>query len=279
MKQYLNLLSEVMIAGDDRQTRSGAVRSLFNANLKFDLRAGFPAVTTKKLAFKSMVGELLWFMSDNTDLPSLRRFSDKPKDAWTIWTPDYERWARGLDLKEDLGKLYGHQWRNFAGHVDQITALIYNLKTDPNSRYLYVTALNPSDTANNAMALNACHTYFQCYVTADGYLDLDYTQRSVDCFLGLPFNLSSYAMLMHILCEITGLKPRYLYASLKDVHIYHEHFYAVEEQLGREPTELPDVVLPKFDDLAGLLTYTAKDFSLVNYKPQGAIKAPLSVGK
>lgn len=296
MRNYQDLMAKVLEKGEKRNTRSGEVIGLFGENLEFDLRDGFPAITTKKLAFKSMVGELLWFLSGDTSLTLLKKFSGLSEDAWTIWTDDCERWHKSRREKfepipyipnlsydtlydtDSLGKLYGHQWRSFEGYVDQIGNLIKSLQEIPESRYHIVSAWNPNDITRNRLALPACHTLFQCYVSTDGHLDLMWYQRSCDVFLGLPFNIASYALLSHIICHLTGLKPRMLKVTLGDVHVYSAHVEGALEQLSRTPKQHPDIKMPEFVTLDDLLEKTANDFQLVGYEHHPAIKVKLEVG-
>ena len=284
MKQLHDLMQDILDNGKERSTRSGKVLSVFRRDFTHDMRTGMPFTMTKRLAFKSMMGELLWFLNGETDLTSLRKRSCLPEDSWTIWSNDCDRW-NGVKGADECGNLYGHQWINFGETdygcgVDQISNLINKMKNDPCSRYMLVQAYNPMEVQFDEMALPPCHTGFQVYVDKDtGEFDLDWNQRSVDVFLGLPFNIASYAMLMVILGELTGLTPRYLYGSLKDTHIYVDHLPAVLEQLSREITECTaKVTFPKIDSLLDLKTLTAEDFILTDYNPQPAIKAPLSVG-
>jgi len=289
MKSYKEILRSVLINGEERDTRSGKCITMFQETFTHDMRDGFPAVTTKKLAFKTMMGELLFFLSGKTDLDSLRWYSNLPKDAWTIWTNDAERFG-GKGNKE-LGPIYSVQWRNFNNQgVDQIRKLIDGLKNDPTSRYHRVTAWNPVPMDEKSIALPACHTDFECFVSDDGYLDLRWNQRSVDSFLGLPFNIASYGALMCILGEITGYKPRYLFGNLGNTHIYTEHLDQVRELLSRQCRPLPQIKMPEIgiqyskgggylcDELDHLLVMTASDFGLANYDPHPAINAPLLVG-
>lgn len=291
MKQLHILMNEILNYGQRRETRSGDVLSVFRRDFEWDMRKGLPFPMSKKLAFNAVVGELLWFINGDTDLGTLREYTGLPEDAWTIWSDDCKRWnssarRKGMD-PTDLGKLYGHQWRRFGEDlangfdgVDQLANLIYNMKNSPTSRYLIVQAYNPVDIFEEEMALPPCHTGFQVYVDIEtGEFDLDWTQRSSDIFLGAPFNIASYAMLMIILSKLTGLRPRYLFGSLKDTHIYTAHIPAVREQLSREETECNAwIELPEFSKLEDLSTLTAKDFILHDYNPQSAIKAPLLVG-
>lgn len=295
MKQLHDLMIDILCNGQVRDTRSGKVRSVFRREFTHDMRKGLPLPMTKKLAWEPMMGELLWFLNGETDLPSLRHYSCLSKDAWTIWTNDCERWhSRGsprLDSegeevpKDDLGKLYGHQWRRFGETaeevgVDQLANLVKNMKSSPTSRYLIVQAYNPYDIYWDDMVLPPCHTGFQVYVDIETReFDLNWTQRSVDVALGLPFNIASYAMLMAILGELTGLKPRYLYGDLKDTHLYEAHLPGIYEQLIREPRECTAKLnMPGIDSLSQLKYMTADNFRLTGYDPDPAIKMPLLVG-
>lgn len=268
-----------------RETRSGNCASIFGHFMEWDLRKGFPAVTTKKLAFNAVMGELLWFLSGKTDLKSLREFTGLEEDAWTIWTQDCERWNKQMGMESDgLGRVYGLQWRNwYEGHtdsyIDQIARLIDGIKNNPTSRYHLVSAWNAGEIADGEMmALPPCHYAFQCFVTDDGELDLMWHQRSVDTFLGLPFNIASYAALAHIIAKLTGTRVRFLKCSLGDTHIYEQHLDPIFEQLERQPYNLPRLVMPDFVDLNHLLMHTAKDFRLRDYAHHGVLKGKLTVG-
>ncbi|MFP9071936.1 thymidylate synthase, partial [Enterococcus faecalis] len=200
----------------------------------------------------------------------------RDEGQWTIWTPNYEDQAISMGYdKGNLGPVYGKQWRNFGGR-DQILELIEGLKNNPHGRRHLVSAWNVAEL--DKMALPPCHYGFQCYVSNDGYLDLKWTQRSVDCFLGLPFNIASYALLTHILAKLTGLKPRYLIFSGGDTHIYNDHMEQVEEQVKRKPRPLPTLVMPEFVDLYDLLenNTAAWSFHLEGYDPHPALKAKMS---
>lgn len=280
MQNLLDLTRDIMMHGEDVETRSGTVRRVFDRRMEWDLREGYPLTESKRMPFKTVMGELLWFLGGHTDLPSLRRLSELPEDAWTIWTDDCTRWhANGrpehAESDEDLGRLYGYQWRR--GGVDQIQNLIDKIKTDPTSRYLKVVTWNSEDVANNTMALPPCHTDFTVFVQGE-YLDLKWRQRSVDTFLGLPFNIASYAALLEILAELAGKTARYLKADLDDVHIYHNHFDAVDEFLERPEGSYCRLAVPVLDTLEDLSEMTASAFSVIDYNPEPAIKAPLSVG-
>lgn len=273
MNQLLNIFKEIKRRGNRRQTRSGVVYSMFDHKIRFDLRKGYPAPTTKKLMFKAMAGEGLWFMRGFTDLPNLRLLSNLAPDAWTIWTNDFERW--GGKGNEEGGRLYGYQWRR--RKHDALQDLIDKMIEDPTSRYIKVVTWNDDDVKDGLMALPPCHTDFRVYVEGSEF-DLKWTQRSVDTFLGLPFNIASYAFIANVLGEITGLTPRFLIGDLDDVHIYEKHLAAVEEQLSRTPYESPRLIMPEINSLEDLSKYTAADFSLEDYYYDPAIKAELSVG-
>lgn len=289
MQQIRDLYLDILKNGEVRNTRSGDTLSVFRREFVHDMRVSFPVPDTKLMPFHPMMGELLWFANGLTDLPSLRRLSNLSEDAWTIWTNDCKRWHSAKDRSplspEDLGRLYGVQWRNFGGSenwkgVDQLQNLVNNMMNSPTSRYLLVQAYNPLEIYEDEMALPPCHTGFQVYVSPKtDEFDLDWTQRSVDSFLGLPFNISSYAALMEILGSITGLTPRYLSGSLKDTHLYMAHMDAVHTQLLRtiRPSNVK-FIMPEIKSLDDLKSLTSADFHLEGYNPQPAIKAQLSVG-
>lgn len=290
MKQLHDLMNDVLINGQERDTRSGKVTGVFRRDFQHDMREGLPFPMTKKLMFKAMMGELLFFLNGKVTISELRRLSGLSDDAWTIWTQDQERWYNAVsdkpELSDSLGVSYGEQWRNYGSYqsefkgVDQIANLIGNMINSKTSRYLIVQAYDPIVVANNLTALPPCHTGFQVYIDVEtGEFDLDWTQRSVDIFLGAPFNIASYAVLMLILGKLTGYTPRFLFGSLKDVHIYKNHYEAVNTQLLREVRECTaSLEMPEFNTLDDLLDLTAEDFVLHNYFPDSAIKAPLSVG-
>lgn len=284
MYSIKNIMSKILEKGQGRDTRSGFVYSTFNHNLKFNLADGFPAVTSKKLHIDKVIGELLWFLSGSTDLDDLREYSNMKEGSWTIWTNDAERW--GGKLNKNCGKIYGHNWRNFGGSlntlgtgVDQISDLISKLKYEPFGRYHRVTAWNPLDMKNNELALPACHTDFQCYVTEDRKLDLHWNQRSVDTMLGLPYNVASYAALTHILAKICNLEVGTLSAWLGDTHIYDNHHEPVNKYMINPVFNLPIFSVPsELTDLKDIYNLTAKDFKLEYYMNAGIVAAPLSVG-
>lgn len=278
MKNYNDALRLIMEHGVDRQGRNATTRSLFSVPLRFDLSAGFPAVTTKKLAFRAVKSELLWFLSMNADRANDEALKVLNGTERTIWTDNAEAdyWKPKSTFKGDLGRIYGIQWRAWRDpsgkRVDQLAQLIEMLRNKPYDRRLVVTAWNPGEI--NDMALPPCHMFFQCYV-ADGKLSLDMTQRSCDMFLGVPFNIASYALLTHMLAQVAGLKPGELILSLKDAHIYHDHFDAVKEQLSREPLPLPTLRLnPKIYDID---RFTMDDIELENYQSHPSIKAKMIV--
>ncbi len=286
--QLKELMADILSKGNKRETRSGKVISVFNRHLEFDLREGFPATTSKKLAWLTCVGELLTFLSGISDIRTLKHytFGDENSDRWTIWCDDLKRWNTQNDMPDNtnLGEWYATQWRAYPheyGNIDQIANLIEGLKSNPNGRYHIVQNYNAGSKGNDATCLAACHVMFQCYVE-DGYLDLDFLMRSNDLFLGNPMNIASYALLLEMLAAWTGLKPRYLSASLKDVHIYENHLDAVNTYMNNPVHALPQLELPEkvYEGLDATLTLTAGDFkdSLVGYEHSGVVKAPLSVG-
>lgn len=266
MQQYKNLLTEIMQRGQRRSERTGtgAVSLFAPQELRFNLEEGFPILTTKKVHFKSVVTELLWFLKGSTNTAFLNR------NGVTIW----DEWA---DENGELGAVYGKQWRKWTtqhgARIDQIAGLIDQLKTNPTSRRHIVSAWNVADL--DKMALPPCHAFFQCYVDNSGGLDLKMYQRSADAFLGVPFNIASYALLCHLLARAASLKPRRLIISFGDAHIYNNHFEQVETLLSRPPLELPTL---KFNtDNTDIDSYNISDFELHNYKPHPAIKAPIAV--
>lgn len=279
MKIYNDALKRIMDEGVDRTGRNGATRALFALQLRFNMADGFPAVTTKKLAFKAVKSELLWFL----DMKGKERANDEDLKLLngtdrTIWTDNAEAdyWKPKSRSLGDLGRVYGIQWRNWrspdGNTVDQIAQLIEGLKTKPNDRRHIVTAWNPGELQD--MALPPCHMFFQCFV-ADGKLSLHMVQRSCDMFLGVPFNIASYSLLLHMLAQVTGLKAHECILTLQDAHVYHEHFDAVKEQLSREPMALPKLKLnPGVKDIDG---FSMEDIELVDYQSHPSIKAKMIV--
>lgn len=295
-QQYLDQLKYVLNNGEKCMDRTGTgTRSVFGATMDFDLSKGFPLFTTKTINFSNVVGELLWFLSGKTDLPSLRHYSDKPEGAHTIWSDDYEKFKQSGGKyplrsyeEESLGSIYGTQWRYWGRQPescneehDQIKQLLTDLKSvvegDPTkARRLIVQSWNPVDhTVGDKQwaALPACHTDFQLLVR-NGKLNLKFNMRSNDLFLGAPYNIASYALLCHIFAKMVGLEVGGLWYTCVDAHIYLNHVEAVTEQLLRKPTKFGKLVLPEFESLEDLLKLTAKDFKIVGYNPQGFIKAP-----
>ena len=264
MQQYLDLLSHVMENGADRSDRTGTgTRSVFGHQMRFDLSTHFPALTTKKLHLRSIIHENLWFLKGDTNIKYLQ---DNGVSIWNEWA----------DENGDLGPVYGYQWRSWPApngeHVDQITQIVDQLKNNPDSRRHLVTAWNPALVED--MALPPCHCLFQFYV-ANGKLSCQLYQRSADIFLGVPFNIASYAMLTMMLAQVTGLKPGEFIHTLGDAHIYHNHFDQAKLQLTRTPKEQPNMwINPEVDDIFG---FKFEDFRLENYQADPSIKAPVAV--
>lgn len=274
MKQYLDLVQHVLNNGCQKGDRTGTgTKSVFGYQMRFDLADGFPMVTTKKLHLKSIVHELLWFLKGETNIAYLQEHGVKIWDAWA-------------DSNGDLGPVYGHQWRNWnSEEIDQISDLIKELKNNPNSRRLLVSAWNPSvlpdtkisfeeNVANNKAALPPCHAFFQFYV-AEGRLSCQLYQRSADVFLGVPFNIASYALLTLMIAQVCDLLPGEFIHTFGDAHIYNNHFEQVELQLSREPRPLPIMKLnPNIKDI---FDFTYEDFTLENYDPHPTIKGSVAV--
>ncbi|MBB6506912.1 thymidylate synthase [Rhizobium soli] len=264
MKQYLDLLRHVMETGADRGDRTGTgTRSVFGYQMRFDLNEGFPVLTTKKLHLRSIIHELLWFLKGDTNIAYLK------ENGVSIW----DEWA---DEKGDLGPVYGYQWRSWptpdGGHVDQIANLIENLKVNPNSRRHIVTAWNPAQVDD--MALPPCHCLFQFYVS-EGRLSCQLYQRSADIFLGVPFNIASYALLTIMVAQVTGLKLGDFVHTLGDAHIYSDHFEQAQLQMTREPKPLPTLRINP--DVKDIFSFRFEDFALENYIADPSIKAPIAV--
>jgi thymidylate synthase len=264
MQTYLDLLRMVRERGVERGDRTGTgTLSLFGHQMRFDLARGFPLLTTKKLHLKSIVHELLWFLKGDTNIAYLKA------NGVSIW----DEWA---DENGDLGPVYGAQWRSWptrdGGSIDQIADVERALKTDPNSRRHIVTAWNPADLPR--MALAPCHCLFQFYV-AEGRLSCQLYQRSADVFLGVPFNIASYALLTMMMAQVTGLKPGDFVHTFGDVHLYLNHIEQAEEQLKREPRPLPTMVLNPA--VRSIFDFAYGDFTLSGYQPHPAIKAPIAV--
>ena len=264
MQQYLDLLRLVRDTGVEKRDRTGTgTRSIFGHQMRFNLADGFPLVTTKKLHLKSIIYELLWFLRGETNVHWLR------EHGVTIW----DEWA---DKNGELGPVYGYQWRSWPsqidGTIDQITNLIRDIKANPDSRRLIVTAWNPADIPR--MALPPCHCLFQFYV-ADGKLSCQLYQRSADIFLGVPFNIASYALLTMMMAQVTGLKLGDFVHSFGDAHLYLNHLEQADEQLSRKPYPLPTMRLnPAVKDI---FAFQFEDFTLENYQAHAGIKAPIAV--
>ncbi len=264
MKQYLDLLNTIMTTGVDRGDRTGTgTRSIFGHQMRFDLSQGFPLLTTKKLHLKSIIYELLWFLAGDTNARYLQEHGVR------IWN----EWA---DPDGSLGHIYGYQWRSWpdyrGGSIDQITQAVNDIVNNPESRRIIVSAWNVGDLDN--MNLPPCHAFFQFYV-ADGRLSLQLYQRSADCFLGVPFNIASYALLTMMMAQVTGLKPGDFIHTLGDTHIYHNHFEQVKLQLTREPRPLPRMVINP--DVKSIFDFKYEDFELRDYDPWPHIKATVAV--
>ena len=264
MKQYLELLRQVKERGVERGDRTGTgTRSVFGWQMRFDLAAGFPLVTTKKIHTRSIFHELLWFLRGETNIKYLR------ENKVTIW----DEWA---DKDGNLGPVYGAQWRSWpardGGTIDQISEVIAQIKTNPNSRRLIVSAWNPADIPK--MALAPCHCLFQFYV-ANEKLSCQLYQRSADIFLGVPFNIASYALLTMMIAQVCDLQPGEFVHTLGDAHLYLNHFQQAEIQLAREPFPLPTLELNR--DVKSVFDFKFDDFKLQNYQCHPAISAPIAV--
>ncbi|MBY6036734.1 thymidylate synthase [Fictibacillus nanhaiensis] len=264
MKQYLDFLQDILHNGTKKEDRTGTgTVSVFGRQMRFNLEEGFPLVTTKKLHLKSIIHELLWFLQGDTNISYLKENGVK------IW----DEWA---DENGHLGPVYGHQWRSWSAPngetIDQISNVIQDIKKNPDSRRLIVSAWNPADIPN--MALPPCHLLFQFYV-ADGKLSCQLYQRSADSFLGVPFNIASYALLTMMVAQVTGLKPGEFVHTIGDAHIYNNHIEQVQLQLTREPKALPQMKLnPEIKDI---FDFTYEDFKLVDYEAHPHIKGVVSV--
>lgn len=264
MKNYLELMEQVRNRGTLKKDRTGTgTLSLFGGQLRFDLSAGFPAVTTKKLFFKSVVTELLWFLRGDSNTAFLKENNCSIWDAWA-------------DEQGELGPVYGVQWRRWPARdgqeIDQIARLVKGLKENPDSRRHLVSAWNVSDL--DRMALPPCHTMFQFYV-ADGKLSCGLYQRSADLFLGVPFNIASYSLLTHMLAQVCGYEVGDFVHSFGDVHLYQNHLEQVDTQLSREPRALPTLRLnPSIKEIDDFLP---NHIELLNYEPDSALRAPISV--
>ncbi len=264
MRQYLDLLRHVLDHGTGKSDRTGTgTRSVFGWQMRFDLAQGFPLVTTKKLHLKSIVHELIWFLRGETNI---RYLKDNGVSIWDEWA----------DEDGELGPVYGRQWRSWSApdgrNVDQITQVLDEIRRNPDSRRLIVSAWNVADLPR--MALQPCHTMFQFYV-ADGRLSCQLYQRSGDIFLGVPFNIASYALLTQMVAQVTGLRPGDFVHTLGDAHLYSNHVEQAREQLSREPRALPKLVLNP--DVRSLFDFRYEDVAIEGYAPHAAIKAPVAI--
>lgn len=264
MKQYLDLLRHIRTDGVMKHDRTGVgTQSVFGYQMRFDLSEGFPLLTTKKVHLKSIIYELLWFISGDTNIKYLK------DNGVSIW----DEWA---DANGDLGPVYGHQWRSWptpdGKSIDQLSNVIETIKRNPDSRRMIVSAWNPGEV--DEMALPPCHCLFQFYV-AEGKLSCQLYQRSADSFLGVPFNIASYALLTMMIAQVCGLQPGDFIHTTGDTHIYLNHFSQVDLQLSREPRQLPKMIINQ--DVKDIFSFKYEDFKLEGYDPWPAIKAPVAV--
>ena len=276
MQQYLDLLKDILENGEEKEDRTNTgTLSVFGRQLRFDLNKGFPAVTTKKLAWKACVGELLWFIEGSSDERRLAEITHGTREnVTTIWTPNAQAsyWKDRAKFEGDLGRVYGVQWRDWNG-VDQLTNLIEGIKTDPNGRRHILSAWNVSDL--DIMALPPCHVMSQFYVNKNKELSCHMYQRSQDVFLGAPFNYASYALLTHMIAQVCSLKVGELVISTGDTHIYSNHIDQVKTQLTRLPLALPTLWLNP--EVKEIYKFTMKDIMLHNYECHSTIKAEMAV--
>jgi len=264
MKQYLDLCRRILEEGTRKEDRTGTgTLSVFGHQMRFDLREGFPLVTTKKLHTKSIVHELLWFLSGSTNI---RYLQENGVRIWNEWADD----------NGELGPVYGKQWRSFSGPdgktVDQIEWVVNEIKRNPDSRRLIVSAWNPAEI--DQMALPPCHLLFQFYV-AEGRLSCQLYQRSADTFLGVPFNIASYALLTHMVAHVTGLEPGEFVHTIGDAHIYLNHVEQVKEQLSREPLPLPSLKLNP--EVTSIFGFRYEDIEFLNYQAHPHIKGEVAI--
>jgi thymidylate synthase len=264
MKQYLNLMQDILDKGSKKTDRTGTgTYSVFGRQLRFDLSEGFPLVTTKKVHLRSIIYELLWFLNGDTNIKYL---NDNGVSIWDEWA----------DENGELGPVYGSQWRSWPApdgrHIDQITQVLNQIKNKPDSRRHIVTAWNPAEV--DKMALPPCHALFQFYV-ADGKLSCQLYQRSADYFLGVPFNIASYALMTHMFAQQCDLEPGEFVWTGGDVHLYTNHIEQAKLQLSREPFVIPQLVIKRKP--ASLFDYKFEDFEIVNYQSHPSIKAPIAV--
>ncbi|ADQ79012.1 thymidylate synthase [Paludibacter propionicigenes WB4] len=264
MKQYIDLLNRVLTEGVHKEDRTGTgTISVFGHQMRFNMEDGFPCLTTKKLHLKSIIHELLWFLNGDTNIKYL---TDNGVRIWNEWA----------DEQGNLGHIYGYQWRSWpdynGGHIDQITEVVNAIKKNPDSRRIIVSAWNVADIPN--MNLPPCHAFFQFYV-ANGRLSLQLYQRSADIFLGVPFNIASYALLLQMMAQVTGLKAGDFVHTLGDAHIYTNHMEQVKLQLSREPRPLPTMKINP--DIKDIFSFSFSDFELIDYDPHPHIKGVVAV--
>ena len=264
MKQYLDLLSRILTEGAEKGDRTGTgTLSVFGHQMRFDLADGFPLLTTKKLHLKSIIHELLWFLNGDTNVKYLQ---DNGVRIWNEWA----------DENGDLGHIYGYQWRSWpdydGGHIDQISQVVDEIRHNPNSRRMIVSSWNVADIKN--MNLPPCHAFFQFYV-ADGRLSLQLYQRSADTFLGVPFNIASYALLLQMMAQVTGLQPGEFIHTTGDTHLYLDHLEQARLQLTRQPKPLPRMIINP--DVKNIFSFRYEDFQLEGYDPWPHIPAKVSV--
>jgi thymidylate synthase len=278
MNEFHRVLQTVLNEGETRGDRTGTgTRSIFGMQSRYNLQNGFPAVTTKKLQWKPVVGELLWFLSGSTNVEDLRRITwGEGSTKKTVWDDNYNHQAQKLGYSNgELGPIYGKQWRDFAG-VDQIAIAADQLKNSPNSRRIIVSAWNPTEL--DQQSLPPCHTMFQFYVSASNKLSCQLYQRSCDLFLGGPFNIASYSLLVHIMARISNLEVGEFVWTIGDAHIYGNHIDQVQTQLERTPLQLPQLVISEhIRTLQDVLSSTVDDYKLVGYEHHGVISAPMAV--
>ncbi len=273
MKQYLAALDHIMRNGDDRDDRTGVgTKAVFGMQMRYDLQKGFPAVTTKKLAFKMVKAELLWFIKGTRDIKELQRMGCHIWDA----NINAEYWKKKAQFEGDAGRIYGVQWRDWrtpeGESVDQLKEVVDGIRKDPYGRRHIVSAWNPGEL--DKMALPPCHTFFQLFVS-NGKLSLQMYQRSCDMFLGVPFNIASYSLLLCMIAQVTGYRPGEFIHVLGDAHIYKNHFHQVEEQIKRKPLPLPSLKLnEEVNDIEG---FSMEDISLEGYDHHPPIKGEMAV--
>ena len=281
MKQYLDALKYVLDNGTDRKDRTGVgTRAVFGMQLRFSMEDGFPALTTKKLPWKSVASELLWFIEGSDDERRLAEILHGTRDEskTTIWTANAEAgyWKPKARFQGDLGRVYGVQWRKWKSpdgkEIDQLANAVKMIKENPASRRIIVTAWNPGELQQ--MALPPCHAFFQ-FFAADNKLSLQMYQRSCDMFLGVPFNIASYSLLLHMMAQVTNLKAGEFVHVLADAHIYHNHFEQVKEQLSRKPFALPALWLNP--EIKNIDDFKMEDIELLNYQYHPQIKALMAV--